>query len=608
MQPADPRILQFGPFRFHVDTAELSRRGVKLRLQPQPARMLQLLLSRPGRLVTREVIQQELWEEGTQVDYELGVNRCVRQLRTALGDDSEVPRYIRTVPKRGYCFVAPVRGAEDAAESRDLPGAPPSRDIARNAVAVAEQTSIAVLPFANLTGDVQDEYFGDGLAEEITNVLAQIGSLKVIARTSAFAFKGKNEDIRRIAETLGVNHVLEGSVRRLGVRMRVTAQLIHASDGTHILSKRYDCEQTDLFALQDEISADIAQQFQARLKTHKAGSCIAGAYQAFLEGRFYWHKFNPAGFERALSCYQRAIGLDPTYGPAYTGLAEAYLTMVIDSGASAHELFPKAAEAASTALRLDDRDVGAHAAMGLVAAMRDYDWTASAEHFRRALERGSNTHARVAYVLWYLLPRGEIREALAECHRIVAEDPLLLLGRTTKATVLLWCRSYVEGIACCQDALELDPRFGKALQIKTYLLGLLGRHEEALACAHQLIEIAGRSHLSLFTLGLAHAAAGDRTSAESVLAAIETLPRGSEGSPTAIASICMLLQDTDAAVRWMRNAIDRRDPRALWMHTHPWADTVRNDRRYKALMSTMNLPAPDLAAAFQSLESSAMAD
>jgi TolB-like protein len=587
MQTTGPRVLQFGTFRFHAETAELSRRGVKLRLQPQPARMLQLLLSKPGQLVTRDVIQQELWGDGTLVDFDLGVNRCVRQLRQALGDDSEIPQFIRTVPKLGYCFVAPVRGATAADEKKAQDLTPASG--ANKVVEAQTKTSIAVLPFTNLSGDPQDEYFGDGLAEEITNVLAQIGSLKVIARTSAFAFKGKNEDVRKIAETLGVNHVLEGSVRRLGMRIRVTAQLIHASDGAHISSKRYDCEHNDLFALQDEISADIARQFHVRLKAHKPAAHNPGAYEAFLEGRFHWHKFTPAGFERALGCYQRATTLDPAYGSAFTGMAEAYITMVIDAGASAHELLPKAAEAARIALELDDQDSGAHAAIGLVAAMRDYDWTAAGEHFRRALELGANTHARVAYVQWYLLPRGEISEALLQCDRVIADDPLLLLGRTAKATALLWARSYAEGIQCCQDALELDSRFAKAWQIKTYLLGLLNRHEEAMACAHGLIEILGPSHLSLFTLGLAYASAGDRAGADQVLGRIEALPRGHAGSPTAIAGMCMLLNDVEGSIRWMAKAIEQRDPRAMWMQFHPWADSVRSDPRYQALMDLMHL-------------------
>lgn len=317
--------------------------------------------------------------------------------------------------------------------------------------------------------------------------------------------------------------------------------------------------------------------------------------------RFYWHRYTPAAFERALACYQRAIALDPGYGQAYTGLAECYLAMVIDAGASAHELLPQAAEAAHRALQLDEADAGAHAAIGQVAAMMDYDWPSAGAHFRRALELGSNTHARLAYVLWYLLPLGKARQALAECDRVIDEDPLLLIGRTVKATALLWDRAYAEGIACCERALAIDGEFGKALQILAYLLGLQGRHEEALACARQLVEARGASHLSLFTLGLAYAAAGDRPRVDRVLAEIEALPRGSEGSPTAIASICMLLGDADGAVRWMGKAIEQRDPRALWMHAHPWADTVRGDKRYQALMRTMNLPIAEKTPVHESL-------
>jgi TolB-like protein len=596
MPSEGPCILQFGPFRFHAETAELSRRGVKLRLQPQPARVLRLLLAAPGQLVSRDAIQQELWGD-TLVDYDLGVNRCVRQLRSALGDDTEIPRYIRTVPRRGYCFIAPVRNVQlpFASESRHAASAPASLVAQRNVVdpaQSAEPVSIAVLPFANLTGDPQDEYFGDGLAEEITNVLAQIPSLKVIARTSAFAFKGKSQDIRKIAEALGVNHVLEGSVRKMGARMRVTAQLIHATDGAHLSSKRYDCEQTDLFALQDTISVDIAQRLHARLTEGKPVSRNAEAYDAFLEGRFYWHKYTAEGFERAWACYQRAIAHDARYASAYIGLAECALAMVVDAGASPHTMYPQAADAARMALALNEADAAAHAAMGQLAAKVDYDWNRAGEHFRRALELGLDTHARLTYVAWYLLPLGRAHEAVAICDGVIQEDPLLLLGHTTKASALLWARRYDEGVTSCLRALDIDCNFGKALQLLAYLRGLQGRHAEAREHAERLMAILGRSPLSLFTLGLVYAAARDAASAQRVVADILKLPRGTQGNPTAIAGMAMLLGNTDGALRWMRAAIDQRDPRALWMGTHPWTDSVRKDERYQALMAMMNLATP----------------
>ncbi|MEI9977122.1 MAG: winged helix-turn-helix domain-containing protein [Ignavibacteriota bacterium] len=224
----DACVYRFGAFQFNAATLALVKSGVSIRLRPQPARLLRLLLSRAGDLVTRDAIRDSLWSDGTTVDFEIGVNRCVRQLRAALLDESAAPRYIRTTPRIGYSFIAPVSsvGAASTPEVArvEFPAAAAVFDAGR-------QSSIVVLPFANLSGAADDEYFSDGLTEEIINALTQIPGLKVIARTSAFAFKGRNEDIREIAETLGVGNVLEGSVRRSGTRIRVTAQLIHAADG-----------------------------------------------------------------------------------------------------------------------------------------------------------------------------------------------------------------------------------------------------------------------------------------------------------------------------------------------------------------------------------------
>jgi TolB-like protein len=245
----EPSVYRFGVFQFHAATLELAKNGTSIRLQPQPARLLRLLLANAGNLVTRNLIRELLWKDGIIVDFETGVNRCIRQLRTALSDDAVTPRYIKTVPRVGYSFIAPAAGvAAPAAGPESGNAAPPQ--------------SIAVLPFANLSGQPQDEYFGDGLAEEITNVLAQMQGLRVPARTSAFAFKGKNSDIRGIAAALDVDNVLEGSVRRNGTQIRVTVQLIEAATGTHLSSKRYDGQMTDIFALQDEIAADVARQFR----------------------------------------------------------------------------------------------------------------------------------------------------------------------------------------------------------------------------------------------------------------------------------------------------------------------------------------------------------
>ena len=291
-------VYRFGVFQFHAGTLELAKNSTRLRLQPQPAKLLRLLLENADAMVSRALIHELLWKDGTIVDFETGVNRCIRQLRTALSDDAVTPRYIRTFPKLGYSFIAPVAGRTASA-----PAMPESKP-------TGPQQSIAVLPFVNFGGDPQDEYFSDGLTEEIINVLAQIQGLKVKARTSAFAFKGKNEDIRRIAAELDVDNLLEGSVRRNGGQIRVTVQLIEAGSGNHLSSKRYDGQTTDIFALQDQIAADVARQFRVEAVPSKRFTSSSAASEAYLEGRFHWHKYSPSEFVKALACFEHAVGID----------------------------------------------------------------------------------------------------------------------------------------------------------------------------------------------------------------------------------------------------------------------------------------------------------
>jgi TolB-like protein len=257
--PVQSTIFCFGEYEFNGVTTELRKRGIGVRLQRQPARLLRLLLSRAGEVVTRDEIRELLWSDGTRVDFEIGMNRCARQLRAALLDDRGTARYLRTIPRLGYSFIAPVSQRQAGRN----PGRPARRPL------IEKSPSIVVLPFANLTSAAEDELFCDGLTEEIINVLAQSPGFKVIARTSAFVFKGKHEDIRRIAERFDVSNVLEGSVRRSGSRIRVTVQFIGAADGTHISSTRYDREISDVFTLRDEIASNIAELLKGHLAPRK---------------------------------------------------------------------------------------------------------------------------------------------------------------------------------------------------------------------------------------------------------------------------------------------------------------------------------------------------
>ena len=578
----------FGVFTFDAESGELSKNGARVRLQPQPAQLLTLLLSRAGALVSREEIRRALWDEQTTVDFELGMNRCVRELRGALLDDSDAPRYISTIPRRGYRFIAPIsstRGSRGASlPVNSPPGAPASSS--------EPAPSIAVLPFANLSGNLNDEYFSDGLSEEITAVLTQLPGVKVIARTSAFAFKGRNEDIRRIAETLNVNHVLEGSIRRAGDQIRVTAQLIHAADGAHLLSTRYDREIKDVFAIQDEISADIARQLKLRFTIPRRTTANPVAHEAYLEGRFHWHKFTPAGFSKALQCYQYAVEVDPGYAQAYTGIAEFYLGMITEAGTPPRNVLPKARIAAQRALALDETDAEAHAALGQVAAMLDYDWSTSEKHFRCARELSSGAHVRMGYFLWFLLPQGRLKEALMESDAALKQDPLLVLAYSAKATALYLAGAYDEAANCCLQALAKDPAFSIALERLVLIRLRQARFDEALAWAERLMESVGRSYVSLSSFGLARAAAGDFEGARRLLKEMNLLPHGSNGFATAMACIHALLGDTGTAFEWLQRAMERRDPRLLWIQTIPWFESLRSDPRYFALLDRMSLRIP----------------
>lgn len=572
-------VLRFGVFAFDTTKLELTRNGSAIRLQAQPARLLRLLLLHAGDLVARDTMFKTLWDDGTNVDFEIAVNRCIRQIRAVLDDQIDAPRFIKTIPRLGYSFIAAV--ASDAPSP--LTAAPQSM------AEPVSDCSIVILPFANLSGHANDEYFSDGLAEELTNVLAQVNGLKVIARTSAFAYKGKNEDVRRIAEALGVSNVLEGSVRRDGPRVRVTVQLIRASDGVHQLSKRYDYELSDIFAMQDEISADVVRQLRLHLLLARQTTHNMDAYQAQLEGRFHWNRYHWAGFIKALDCFELASRLDPGYASAYTGIAESKLGLVKESGASALELLPEAEKAARRALELDSSDVEAHAALGEVAALLEYDWERAQKHFESALELGPSTYVRYSYAIYVLIPRGRIPEALAQAERIIANDPLSVIGHQIQAAAHMFAKDFAEAERCCSRVLELNDTFPRGLQMMALVKGFQGKHEEAIEWANRLAQVFGRTYLSLHTLGMANAAAGNRDAAASLLTELTSLPEIAQRLPTGVGLINLVLGDNDEAVTWFTKAVEQREPSVLWVHMLPRGSLLAQEPRFQRLLAQMHL-------------------
>ena len=392
-----PSTIHFGEFELDLRAAELRKGAQRVRLQEQPFLILVELLEHPGEVVLREEICKKLWPGNTVVEFDHSINAAVKRLRDALQDSAESPRYIETVARRGYRFVGTV--------SRELgspsAGVEPAAVIVEGAARelLQRNASIAVLPFANISGDVDNEYFSDGLAEELINELAHVPGLKVVARTSAFAFKGKQEDIRAIAQALGVDNVLEGSVRKAGSRVRISAQLIAANDGTHLWSERYDRDMTDIFAVQDE----IAQAIATALRMHLGGRPRqyiprVPAYEAYLKGRHCLAAFTRESLPLSRIFYEQAIALDSGFAPAHSGLAQALVSLVLLGITPAHIAMPLARVAANRALEIDPALQEAHAVLGMVAALYDFNWNEAESRFRLAMAR----EPVPPYVRWYL--------------------------------------------------------------------------------------------------------------------------------------------------------------------------------------------------------------
>jgi len=585
-QRPDPKVFQFGAFVFNPARLELTRDGLPIRLPNQAARLLQLLLSKQGDLVTREAIQDLLWKDGTTVDFEIGVNRCIRKLRSALLDQADTPRYIKTIPRVGYRFIAPLSFAgsvlkTEPAASTDAGDASTERP--------GESPSIAVLPFLNLSDTPDGDCFADGLTEEVINGLAQIPGLKVIARTSAFAFKGTREEVPAIAAKLQVGNVLEGSFRRSGTRIRVSAQLIRGSDGVHLLSKRYDREIDDIFAVQDEISGDIAAQLSLRfaLRRHKATGL--SAFEAFVEGRHYYYRFTKEAFAKAFDRFQYAASCDPQYAPAYSGMALCYLGRAISGQASPREVLPQAAEMARQALDRDRANAQANGVLGSVAAILDFDFQAAEQHLLRALELQAASHIRIGYSLWVLVPALRAEEAEAQLNHVIEQDPLLQGGFFGKAVLLGLQRRYEESVAHALRAQALEPAYERTFEWLACMRALQNRPVEAAEYVQRLTALTQNSLAALFATATAQVMAKDTAAVRTTLDEMKRYAERTGTGACEVACIHALMGAAGDAFEWLDTAVEQREPRTLWIQSLPWLDSIRADTRYPALLRRMRL-------------------
>jgi serine/threonine-protein kinase len=451
------------------------------------------------------------------------------------------------------------------------------------------EPSIAVLPFVNLSADKENEYFSDGLAEEIINVLAHVPGLKVIARTSAFAFRGKDQDIRAIAQTLGVRSALEGSVRRSGNRIRVTAQLIDAEGGHHLWSERYDREMADVFAIQDDIAAAIASALQTKLSVAPAALRRyvpnLPAYDAYLKALHDMGRRTPDQLAPAKEWLERSIALDPQFALAHSTLGFYHLRLALPGLLPAHDAMPLVRKAARTALSIDPSLPEAHALLGAVAAIYDYEWV-EAERLYRLATRGNSVPPIVRFTsMLSLVPVGRSQEAVAEYERALQEDPLNLVGRFQLAFCLQTAGMPAQAAMEFRRVLDLDASFWLAAHGLTMTFALEGRLPEAIDFAERAFVLAPWSSNTAGALAAVLRLKGDTRRAEEILGKLAGL---SLGSPLGFVIFHLLCSEPDQAADWAEKAIEQRDPRipgTLRLFPRIW----RSSPRWPALARQMNL-------------------
>ena len=568
-----PGFYDFEDFRLEVSKRLLLRQGQPVRLTPRVFDTLLVLIQRKGEVISKDDLMRAVWPD-TAVE-ENNLNQNISTLRRALGENRGENRYIATVPGQGYRFIAPV-------------------EVSGGTQLAAEAITIAVLPFVNLSSDPESEFFADGVTEEIINALAQIKKLRVVARTSAFSFKGKQVDLRTVGTTLNAGTVLEGSVRKSGDRVRIVAQLINAADGYHIWSERYDRELQDIFEVQDEVARTIADRLKVTLGPEKAELVRSEtkdleAYQLYLKGRFHWNKRSADGLQKAIEYFQQAIGRDPSYAVAYAGLADAYNMMSFRNVLAPHAVMPKAKAAATKVLELDARRAEPHVSLAYASFTYDRDWPAAGKHFERAKVLNPAYVMGHAFYPLYLSSRGRSEESLSVAKRALELDPANAAVSHVLAVQLYLARFFDQSVQQCEQTLELDPSYEPAYAVLGQVYSLTGKHEDAALQFEKSLAVTQRSTWVLALLGYARARSGARRQAIEIVEELKATSISSFVPALCFALVYAGLEEADQAFTWLTKACDERHNRLAYLKVDALWDPLRSDSRFTQLLRTFGI-------------------
>jgi len=613
-------IIRFGEYELALKSGELRKNGSVIRLQQQPFKVLVFLASHAGQTVTRQELQEAVWEEGTFVDFEHGLNFCIKQIRTALDDDAHSPRLIETLPRRGYRFIAQIDNGPIITESTASPkeierrpgdSASPrasnvsSRALPALAIAAtllvggyliwrnlnrvqppASKVMIAVLPFENIGGDAEQEYFSEGMTEEMIARLGRLHpeNLGVIARTSVMTYKGSNKDVARIGRELGVDFVVEGSVRREQDRVRITAQLIQVSDQTHLWSESFDRSTGDVFKVQTEVADQIAHALAIRLLSEKEGGGLSSdsrnseAVDAYLRGRYLWNKGDRENVRRGLDYFLQAVERDSRYAAAFAGVADSYRLLGMYYVMPPAEAYPKGKEAAQRAIQLDQENASAYVSLGTIKFRFEWNWEEAERDFLRAIEINPSLGMAHHDYAWFLIAMERFDEGVEQMKLAQRFDPLSPLANSDVGWAYLMARRYDEAIEQIKRTLELEPGFGSALACLERAYTLKGQSQEALEML--LREMGEKREPSSAGDALQSMKALYRKRLEMRLPSM----KAGLSSPYGAAMLYIAAGERDQALELLERAYNERDPMLVAARTDPAFDELRADPRFVGLL------------------------
>jgi len=615
--PVSLERFTFGEFEVRLDSRELCRNGARVRLPDQSFQILAMLLEHRGELVTRENIRQRLWPADTFVDFDHGLNNAVNRLREALGDSAESPRFVETLPRRGYRFIAAVK-RESSAQISTTPSShstsagddrrslrahvkwvlPALVSVStlliilmvggsriRTRANTSPIMSLAVLPLENVSGDPTQDYFADGMTDTLITNLAELRSVRVISRTSAMHYKGSRKSLAEIAKELEIDAVVEGTVSKAGNRVRINAQLIDAHKDQHLWAREYESELKDVLQLQNDLAWAIGKEVAGKLTpnetsrlTAKARQVNPQAYEAFLKGQYFIDKWTVEGFDKAKGYFEQTIQLDPTFADGYAGLAEYYGTVAFMDIVPPREAWLKSEELLVKTLAMDSTSSKAHSLLGMLKFYFRCDRASAEKELNQALQLNPGDMRALDYHSYYLLELGRTDEAIAEKRKVLEHDPLRVITNAELGLYFLVAGRTDEAITQLQKASELDPNYAPT-HARLGLAYAAKKEYQQAAVELQTALSLDRTPDRLARLAILYVQWGKTKEAFEMLHQMQQMSRKVYVSPTLLAQVYAQLGDKRAAIAWIRKARPDDDPKI----TDPGFESLRSEPSFKTL-------------------------